>query len=88
MSSVHPCRSRSNYIEKVTSGRGKQGTWGNVDCSGKHRDEGVEGVLVEGVDLVEAVEQEEQHGSPIGHSLVLHHPTTNAFIRSCLEAGD
>lgn len=47
-------------------------TWRNINGTGKHRDKGIEGVLVEGVDLVQAVQQEEQHCASGSHSPVLH----------------
>ena len=50
----------------------KQHTWCNINGSRKDGDKGVEGVLVEGVDLVQAVQQEEQHSPSCCHSTVLH----------------
>lgn len=46
-------------------------TWCHVNGSGEHRDEGVQRVLVESMDLVQAVQQEEEHGSSSSHSPVL-----------------
>mmetsp|Transcript_10037 Transcript_10037/g.27401 ORF Transcript_10037/g.27401 Transcript_10037/m.27401 type:complete len:250 (+) Transcript_10037:3448-4197(+) len=42
-----------------------------VQASAKHADECIERELVEGVDLVEGVEEEEQHGAARGHVAVL-----------------
>ena len=47
-------------------------TWCNINGSREDSDEGVEGVLVEGMDLVQAVQQEEQHSPSCCHSAVLH----------------
>ena len=42
-------------------------TWCNVNGSREDSDKGIEGVLVEGMDLVEPIEEEEEHGSSGGH---------------------
>ena len=42
-------------------------TWCNVDGSREDGDKGIEGVLVEGMDLVEPIEEEEEHGSSRSH---------------------
>ena len=46
-------------------------TWCNINGSGKHSDKGVQRVLVEGVDFVQAVQQEEKHGPSCCYSPVL-----------------
>lgn len=46
-------------------------TWGNVDAARKHVHKRPQAVLVEGVDLAEAVEQEEDACAPVGHLAVL-----------------
>ena len=42
-------------------------TWCDVNGSREDGDKGIEGVLVEGVDLVEPIEEEEEHGSSGSH---------------------
>jgi hypothetical protein len=46
-------------------------TWSDVDGSGVDGNKGVEGVLVEGVDLPKAVQQEEKHGATRGDRAIL-----------------
>ena len=47
-------------------------TWGNINGSREHCDKSVQRVLVEGVDLVQAVQQEEEHGSSGCYCPILH----------------
>ena len=61
-------------------------TWGDINGPGKHRHEGVEGVLVEGMDLVEGVEEEEEHGSTGSHRPVLVAVLVDALL--CLPRLD
>lgn len=59
-------------------------TWCHINGSGEHSDKGVEGVLVESMDLVQAVQQEEQHGSSCCYSAVLH-STHNTMSEACQQ---